>query len=87
VVEEEVYTQETVTLHSGDVLVFYTDGVTEALDRDDRQFGEERLQKVIREFHHLPAAGIVTKIQEEIQAFVAGTPQFDDITLMVIRVD
>lgn len=87
VVEEEVYTQETVTLHSGDVLVFYTDGVTEALDRDDRQFGEERLQKVIREFHQLPATGIVTKIQEEIQAFVAGTPQFDDITLMVIRVD
>lgn len=87
VVDDEVYSQETVLLNPGDVLVFYTDGVTEAMDRADRQFGEERLQKVIREFHHLPAAEIVTKIQEEIQAFGSGTPQFDDITVMVIRVD
>ncbi|MDD1715643.1 MAG: SpoIIE family protein phosphatase, partial [Methanolinea sp.] len=87
VMDDEEYSQETVFLQSGDVLVFYTDGVSEAMDCNYGQFGEDRLMDLVQRFHQLPAAELVAKIQEEIRTFVAETPQFDDITLMVIRVE
>ncbi len=87
VVEDELYGQEELALHPGDVLVFYTDGVIEAHNKAWEQFGEGRLEALIREHNRLPAMGLLERIQEEVAAFAAGEQQFDDITLVVIRVE
>jgi serine phosphatase RsbU (regulator of sigma subunit) len=85
--EDEVYSQAMVTIDRGDVLVFYTDGVVEAENPEHGQFGEDRLLAVIREYHHFPAAGLMANIQEAIQEFIAGAPQFDDLTILVLRAE
>jgi serine phosphatase RsbU (regulator of sigma subunit) len=85
--EDEVYTQATVTIDPGDVVVFYTDGVVEAENGEHGQFGEDRLVEVIREFHHLTAKGLLEKIQEAIAEFISGAPQYDDLTILVLRAE
>jgi phosphoserine phosphatase RsbU/P len=80
------YTAETAALKTGDVIVLYTDGITEAENARQNMFGEERLNEVIRASRGLPAADIITAILESVRTFTGGYPQSDDITLMVIRV-
>ena len=72
------------TLQPNDVLVIYTDGVTEANDADGNEFGEARLEEVVRANVSLAPAGLLTAIQQAVQKFSAGE-QFDDLTLVVAR--
>jgi len=72
-------------LRPGDVLVLYTDGVTEAIDEREEEFGEQRLLAVIMENRMLPAAELLEKILAAINTFAGSRPQHDDITLMVLR--
>jgi len=74
-----------VNLKPGDVLVLYTDGVTEAINNKEEEFGEERLLLVITENRNRPAQEIMDRILAAITAFAGDQPQFDDITLMVLR--
>jgi sigma-B regulation protein RsbU (phosphoserine phosphatase) len=74
-----------VDLQPGDVLVLYTDGVTEAINRAEEEFGEERLYAVITQNRHRPAEEIMAAILDAITAHAGDTPQFDDITLMILR--
>ncbi len=76
-----------IILKGGDMVVFYTDGVTEAEDVEERQFGEERLFKVIKENHNLSANDMIEKIKEAVLSFCGEQPQFDDITLMVLKAE
>ena len=80
------YTAETATVNTGDVVVLYTDGITEAENAQLDMYGEERLYAVIRASRKLPAAEIITAILESVRSFCGDHPQSDDITLMVIRV-
>lgn len=73
-----------IVLSEGDTVLFYTDGVIEAVDENLNQFGIERLVAVTRDNSHLPAADLVEKIAEEVLAFSGTAPQFDDITLMAL---
>jgi phosphoserine phosphatase RsbU/P len=75
---------ETVTLQPDDVLVIYTDGVTEANDTDDNEFGEDRLAQVVRQHRGADPAQLLVAIQNAVQKFSAGE-QFDDLTLVVAR--
>ncbi|MBN1485322.1 MAG: SpoIIE family protein phosphatase [Chloroflexia bacterium] len=75
-----------VQLEPGDVLVLYTDGVTEAKNAQAELFGEERLKTVIEQHHHLPPAELMAQISLEVKAFTQDEPQFDDITLLVVKV-
>jgi sigma-B regulation protein RsbU (phosphoserine phosphatase) len=72
-------------LAPGDVVVMYTDGVTEAADADNQMFGDERLEKLVREGVHLGAEEIKQWIMDEVLNFTAGLPQGDDITLIVLK--
>lgn len=88
---DQPYKQETVTLEPGDVVVLYTDGITEAVgpraDEDDLEamFGEEALEEVVRSHQHLPATGIKEAILGAVSRHTEGCEQSDDITLVVIR--
>jgi sigma-B regulation protein RsbU (phosphoserine phosphatase) len=85
---EEIELEERVLeLARGDVVVFYTDGVTEAVDAHEQQFGEERLLSLMKEHHQLSAAALVDRLKESVLAFCGNVPQYDDITLMVLKVD
>jgi sigma-B regulation protein RsbU (phosphoserine phosphatase) len=80
------YRSERLLLHDGDVLVAYTDGVVEALNPQQEEFGEERLSEIARSSLSLGAAQICQRIAQRLQEFVAGSPQWDDITLVVMKV-
>jgi len=85
------YKQETITLDPGDVVVLYTDGITEAVgpgvdeDNVEAMFGEEALEEVVRNSCHLPAVGIKEAILEAVSTHTEGVAQSDDITLVVVR--
>jgi sigma-B regulation protein RsbU (phosphoserine phosphatase) len=80
------YEQDVVQLAPGDLLVAYTDGVTEAFDAAGEEFGEERLRAVVESAAGRPAAEVAQVIVEAVRAFSIDTPQHDDITLVVARV-
>ena len=73
------------TLRRGDLLVLYSDGVSEAQTVAYDEFGPERLAAIVERERDRPASAIISAIVDAIDAFVEGAPQFDDITLMVIK--
>jgi len=75
---------EIVRLQPGDVLVIYTDGVTEANDAGGNEFGEERLKEVVRQNRNATPQELLSAIQKAVQGFSVGE-QFDDLTLVVAR--
>jgi serine phosphatase RsbU (regulator of sigma subunit) len=81
-----VFEQQTVTLEAGDRLVLFTDGITELKDSTEEEFGEERLEALLRNCRGLNAEQMKQRVLEAIAAFNAGEYQ-DDITVVVIAVD
>jgi sigma-B regulation protein RsbU (phosphoserine phosphatase) len=77
--------EKTIDIDQGDLLVLYTDGVTEAVNKQEAQFGEEHLIKLIQKNHNLQVEDLKNKIIDEVYDFASGTPQADDITLLVLR--
>jgi sigma-B regulation protein RsbU (phosphoserine phosphatase) len=82
---DTTYTQESVQLVPGDILILYTDGITEAENAGQEMFGLDRLEKTILASHALPAQEISEEILTAVRSFIGDHPQSDDITLMVIR--
>ena len=74
VMPEPCFTEHQIALGPGDVLCFYTDGVTEAMDARRQMFDESRLAEVLRRSHHLPPAQIISRIAEAVTNFTAGAP-------------
>ncbi|MBL8189655.1 MAG: SpoIIE family protein phosphatase [Acidobacteria bacterium] len=72
-------------LNPGDVVVMYTDGVTEAVNSDNEMFGEDRLEELIQRNVTLSAEQIKQRILDEVISFTRGLPQGDDITLIVLK--
>ena len=79
------YKSGELTLAPGDMLVTYTDGVTEAENESHEQFGEETLAALLPNYVTASAAGMVEGIRSQVQNFVGGAPQSDDITVLVIK--
>lgn len=86
VFENSAYRQESVALAPGDLLAIFTDGITEAPDGADREFGDPRLEAVLRENRDRPLDQLCRAILRAVDDFQAGTPQQDDMTLVVARV-
>ncbi|MGD9905815.1 MAG: PP2C family protein-serine/threonine phosphatase [Vicinamibacterales bacterium] len=77
--------ERTLALSPGDMLVLYSDGVPEAQNIFDEEFGDARLLEVLRDAQGEPAAVVIDRVMAAIDAFVGGAPQFDDITLLVAK--
>jgi serine phosphatase RsbU (regulator of sigma subunit) len=84
IVAETTWEQRTLQLLPGDVLVFYTDGVTDAQNSQELFFGTERLLASIQSNSGETAQYIHDAIQADIHEFAGGAPQFDDITLVIL---
>jgi phosphoserine phosphatase RsbU/P len=79
------YRQGRVTLESGDVLVAFTDGVSEAMNAGEDEWGEEPLMDLAWVNRTLEARALIDQIMVSADGFVAGAPQRDDMTLVVLR--
>lgn len=86
VIENIELEEEEIQLEKGDLITLFTDGVTEAINQKEEQFGQQRLLTLIEENRGLSACEIISKIEAEVTAFSGGQPQFDDITLMIIKI-
>ncbi|KAB2879868.1 SpoIIE family protein phosphatase [bacterium] len=84
---DQEYRQMTKLIDHGDIIVLYTDGVTEVFNDRDELFGDDRLKKIISEHAHLSAKEIQNHIIEHVRNFAPDTDQQDDITLVVIKVE
>jgi sigma-B regulation protein RsbU (phosphoserine phosphatase) len=80
------YEDRRVTLEDGDMLVLYSDGITEATrEGQDEEFGENRLCRVLSANAHLPASQLVDVVLRARNYFTDGAPNFDDATLVIVR--
>ena len=84
--EHAQYEQHQLQLQSGDLLVFYTDGITEALSSDEREFGEERLLRIIQQYNWITTEQLRNKIYDSVIDFAKGTSQYDDLTLVIFQI-
>jgi serine phosphatase RsbU (regulator of sigma subunit) len=80
------YEEATVELCPGDVLLAFTDGVPEAHNPEDEEFGEERLQQLLRQTAHLRADEISARISAEMKDWIRDAEQYDDLTFIVMKV-
>jgi serine phosphatase RsbU (regulator of sigma subunit)/putative methionine-R-sulfoxide reductase with GAF domain len=79
------FEERTAHLDPGDALILYTDGIPEATDGEGRMFGRKRLAEVARTYRHEPAEKLGESIEAAVAEFVAGAPQSDDLTLVVVK--
>jgi sigma-B regulation protein RsbU (phosphoserine phosphatase) len=80
------YEQAEVLLAPGDSLVIYTDGISEAMNRDLEEWGEDRLKEAVQSCTGLNSEETIARIMQAADAYAAGAPQHDDMTLVVLRV-
>jgi sigma-B regulation protein RsbU (phosphoserine phosphatase) len=87
VFDKQQYKSETLRLEKGDVILFFTDGLTDAHTPLPQrvEFGEERILKFLIEHRHLRASAIIEEFVNHIEEFTAGAHQHDDLTLVVIK--
>ncbi len=80
------YPEAAVDLRAGDILVAFTDGVTEALNAGEEEFGEQRLKELLCRSATLPAPEIAKKIADELRDWIGDAVQHDDLTFIVMKV-
>jgi sigma-B regulation protein RsbU (phosphoserine phosphatase) len=81
------YTEQTITLEPGDLVLLYTDGISEAMTHDDEEWGEERLIVAADACKHQKADEILKRLFDDADAFTAGADQHDDMTLLVLKLE
>ena len=79
------YNSESLTLHTGDTIVFYTDGIPEAMDIYENEFGEARFEELLSSNKRLEANELSKLVFDEIKKYRGNAEQSDDITLGVIK--
>jgi sigma-B regulation protein RsbU (phosphoserine phosphatase) len=83
----ELLEEDRVELGAGDVVVLYTDGITEAMNAESDLFGDSRLSQIVEEHGHLDSAELRERILREIEAFVGAADQHDDMTMILLKVE
>ena len=79
------FTEETLQLQHGDTLLLYTDGVTEAVDPDYEEYGEERLEALLKNTPQADCQQLIDAVKADVKVFANGAEQSDDITLLAIK--
>jgi serine phosphatase RsbU (regulator of sigma subunit) len=87
ILEEVDYQETQLQLAPGDRVVFYTDGIVEAMNEQDEMFGFDRLTEVVQGAHSMSAESLLKEIIDRVNAFVGKAPQHDDLTIIVVSVD
>lgn len=87
VIPEVELEEKQVTMQCGDILVAYTDGVTEAMQADYTEWGLERFTQTLAEGPHDGAEALLDEVLARVEKFVGGAPQSDDLTMWVLRRD
>ncbi len=85
VMEDSRYEERSLVLEPGDFILFYTDGITEAVNEADQEFGLERLQAVIYKLRACSTDEILSGLESALSEYADGSQAFDDITLMAVR--
>jgi serine phosphatase RsbU (regulator of sigma subunit) len=83
---ERLLEEHTLELHAGDLALFFTDGISEAMNEADDFFGEGRLGRLIETHAHLSCDELRERVLREIQEFVGNAPQHDDMTMIFLKV-
>jgi sigma-B regulation protein RsbU (phosphoserine phosphatase) len=81
------YTEQALTLEPGDLLILYTDGISEAMTNDDEEWGEDRMIASACAVGNKPAESVLQAMFADADSFTAGAPQHDDMTLLVLQLD
>jgi len=84
--EDVTYDEWGVTLETGDILVFHSDGIAETYNSEGQLFGNERLRKLIEQHHEISAAEMADRVLNEVDWFSQSAPLSDDRTLVVMKV-
>jgi len=84
---ERLLEEQTIPLHPGDLYLFFTDGISEAMNAFDDCFGETRLGQLAENNADLPSDELRERVLREISAFVGAAPQHDDMTMILLKVD
>ena len=84
---EDPYITETLQLQKNDLLVFFTDGITEAMDKKQNEYSDERLEKLVLLLNNKSSKEVLKLIQSDVKSFTSGAMQSDDITLLVLKVN
>jgi sigma-B regulation protein RsbU (phosphoserine phosphatase) len=84
--EDVTYDEWGVTLETGDILVFHSDGIAETYNSEGQLFGNERLRKLIEQHHEITAAEMADRVLSEVDWFSQSAPLSDDRTLVVMKV-
>ena len=85
VIDDAPYTNGELTLQPGDALLLFTDGVTEAMNSHEEEFGDQRLMTSLNNSRASSAADIVCHLHNDVSNHAGGAPQSDDITMLCIR--
>ena len=85
-VEKSEFGEKTIDLQKGDLLVLYTDGVTEAMNTDNQEFGRERLETLIQQVEGLPVQEVIQKIRLSLEEFSEDKPLADDTTIVICKI-
>lgn len=83
--EEQYFEQGAVEIDPGDLILFYTDGVTEAFNPEEEEFGVDRLFAALKETKGLPVEEIIQSIYRQVRKFARGSKGMDDMTIMLLR--
>jgi len=79
------FEEDVIPFNAGDLLVACSDGITEAMNAREVQFGEKRLAAVVKEYRETPASELIEPILAAVKAHVGSATQMDDMTLVVVK--
>jgi sigma-B regulation protein RsbU (phosphoserine phosphatase) len=85
IMEDVQYKQGRIRLNPGDIVIMFSDGVSEMRNMNKDEYGLERVHKMLLENHHLSAKDFVEKLVAEVNAFQGEAPQHDDMTMLVFK--
>ncbi len=79
------YEEEITEINPGDLIVLFTDGVSEAMNAEGMEFGEERVERVLQNYYPESVEKILFQLQTSLREYILGAPQSDDITLLLLK--